>query len=72
MIEGRPAIERLNEPEPFFRALLVETGYDIETIPFARIQRAAGRSNNNFFSLLDSALSGLAGSSKGRLLIRST
>ncbi len=61
------AISALNEPEPFFRALLVETGYTIATIPFRRPPRAAGRSNNNFFTLLDFALSGLASSSKGLL-----
>lgn len=61
------AIERLNEPEPFFRALLVETGYPIEIIPFPRVPRAAGKSNNNFFTLLDFALNGLAGSSKSLL-----
>lgn len=61
------AIRRLNEPEPFFRGLLVETGYAIEQIPYKRPPRAGGRSNNNFFSLLDFALNGLAGSSKGLL-----
>ncbi len=61
------AIRALNEPEPFFRGLLVETGFKIETIPFKRPERAGGKSNNNFFTLLDFALNGLAGSSK-RLL----
>jgi glycosyltransferase involved in cell wall biosynthesis len=60
-------IEALNEPEPFFRGLLVETGYSVDTIPFKRPERAAGQSNNNFFALLDFALNGLAGSSKGLL-----
>ena len=58
------AIRALNEPEPFFRGLLVETGYAIEQIPYKRPPRAGGRSNNNFFTLLDFALNGLAGSSK--------
>lgn len=58
------AIRALNEPEPFFRGLLVETGFAIETILFKRAPRAGGRSNNNFFTLLDFALNGLAGSSK--------
>ena len=58
------AIAALNEPEPFFRALLVETGYRIETIPFKRPPRAAGKSKNNFFTLLDFALSGFASTSK--------
>lgn len=61
------AIRQLNEPEPFFRGLLVETGYAIEVIPFKRPARAGGRSNNNFFTLLDFALNGLAGSSKNLL-----
>lgn len=61
------AIRELNEPEPFFRGLLVETGFTIETIPFKRPERAGGKSKNNFFTLLDFALNGLAGSSKGLL-----
>jgi polyisoprenyl-phosphate glycosyltransferase len=61
------ALKRLNEPEPFVRGMLVETGYRIETIPFDRPPRAGGRSKNNFFTLLDFALNGLAGSSKGLL-----
>ncbi|NCP14021.1 MAG: glycosyltransferase family 2 protein [Sphingomonadales bacterium] len=58
------AIKAMNEPEPFFRGLLVETGFDIETIAYARPPRGGGKSNNNFFTLLDFALNGLAGSSK--------
>ncbi|RST30361.1 glycosyltransferase [Sphingomonas ginkgonis] len=61
------SIRELNEPEPFFRGLLVETGYKIETIEFHRPPRAAGESNNGFFALLDFALHGLASSSKGLL-----
>ena len=36
------AIKSLREPEPFFRGLLVETGYRIETIAFKRPARAGG------------------------------
>jgi glycosyltransferase involved in cell wall biosynthesis len=61
------AIAELNEPEPFVRGMLVETGFTIETIPFKRPPRAGGRSKNSFFTLLDFALLGLAGSSKGLL-----
>lgn len=63
------AIAALNEPEPFFRGLLVETGYRIETIPFKRPPRAGGKSKNGFLALLDFALSALAGSSKGLLRV---
>lgn len=61
------ATRMLSEPEPFFRGMLVETGYRLETISFLRPPRAGGRSKNNFFALLDFAMSALAGSSK-RLL----
>lgn len=61
------ATRRLAEPEPFFRGMLVETGYRLETIAYSRPPRAAGVSKNGFFALLDFAMSALAGSSK-RLL----
>lgn len=57
-------IHAMKEPEPFFRGMLVETGYSLETIPYARPLRRRGLSNNNFFTLLDFALSGLTSSSK--------
>lgn len=57
-------IAQLREPEPFFRGMLVETGFPIELVSYPRPPRAAGKSNNNFFALLDFALSGLAGASK--------
>ena len=60
-------LRKLNEPEPFFRGMLVESGYTIETIPYARPERAGGVSKNNFVSLLTFALSSLAAASK-RLL----
>lgn len=63
------ALKALNEPEPFFRGLLVETGFPLETIPYVRPPRAGGRTNNNFFTLLDFAIAGLTGSSKKLLRV---
>jgi len=63
------ATRQISEPEPFFRGMLVETGYRLELIPYPRPPRAAGSSKNNFFSLLDFAMSALAGSSKRLLRI---
>jgi polyisoprenyl-phosphate glycosyltransferase len=57
-------IQAMKEPEPFFRGMLVETGYSLETITYARPVRRRGLSNNNFLTLLDFALSGLTSSSK--------
>lgn len=63
------ATRNLAEPEPFFRGMLVETGYRLETVTYPRPPRAGGKSKNNFFALLDFAMSALAGSSKRLLRI---
>lgn len=63
------AIHAMNEPEPFFRGMLVETGFPLETITYARPRRARGVSNNNFLALLDFAVGGLTASSKRLLRI---
>jgi len=55
------------EPQPFFRGMLVESGYSIETIPYVRPPRERGETNNNFFTMADFGLSALSGSSMGLL-----
>jgi glycosyltransferase involved in cell wall biosynthesis len=59
-----------NEPEPFFRGMLIESGYRLAVIPFDRPQRAGGRSSNNYGALLNFALSGVGGSAKGLLRLQ--
>lgn len=56
-----------NEPEPFFRGMVVESGFRLELEPFDRPGRAAGESKNDFAALASFALSGLAGSAKSLL-----
>jgi len=56
-----------NEPEPFFRGMLVESGFRLAVIPFDRPQRAAGESKNNLGTLFSFALSGVAASAKSLL-----
>jgi len=56
-----------NEPEPFFRGMVVESGFRIALVPFDRPERAAGESKNGFSALTSFALSGLAGSAKSLL-----
>jgi glycosyltransferase involved in cell wall biosynthesis len=63
------AIRKMNEPEPFFRGMLVETGFPLQTIVYPRPPRTRGKSNNNFFALLDFAVAGLTASSKGLLRV---
>lgn len=66
----REVVEMLaswNEPEPFFRGMVVESGYRIAVLPYDRPERQTGKTSNNFWSLFNFALSGLAGSSKSLL-----
>ncbi len=61
------ALAAWNEPEPFFRGMVVESGFRIALIPFDRPERAGGTTKNNLRTLADFAVSGLAGSSKALL-----
>jgi hypothetical protein len=56
-----------NEPEPFFRGMLVESGFRMAILPFDRPERAAGETKNSVAALYSFALSGLAGSAKSLL-----
>ncbi|ATY30878.1 glycosyltransferase family 2 protein [Sphingomonas psychrotolerans] len=56
-----------NEPEPFFRGMLVESGFRLAIVPVDRPERAAGTSKNGLGSLASFALSGLAGSARSLL-----
>jgi glycosyltransferase involved in cell wall biosynthesis len=58
------------EPEPFFRGMLVESGYRIAVMPFDRPMRAGGMSSNNYWRLLNFALSGVGGSAKSLLRLQ--
>lgn len=61
------ALRHLNEPEPFFRAMLVESGYPIKLVPHVRGRRQRGVSSNTVGRLIDFAVSAASGSAK-RLL----
>ncbi len=66
----RRVVEELkgwNEPEPFFRGMLVETGHTLSTLPFDRPLRMRGASKNSFATLSGFVISSVAGSSKGLL-----
>lgn len=60
-------LRRWNEPEPFFRGMLAESGFTVALIPFDRPERAGGESKNGIASLAGFALSGLAGCAKSLL-----
>ena len=59
-----------NEPEPFFRGMVIESGYRLVVLPYDRPARAGGRSSNTFWTLLNFALSGIGGSAKSLLRLQ--
>ena len=56
-----------HEPEPFLRGMVVESGYRLAVVPYDRPQRAGGKTSNDFWTLLNFALSGIGGSAKSLL-----
>jgi len=64
-------LKTLKEPEPLMRTLLLEFGWPYKLIEFHRPERAGGRSNNNFFTLVDFSISAVSSSAK-RLIRYST
>lgn len=57
------------EPEPFFRGMLVESGFALSTVPYHRPDRAGGQTKNNLGTIIAFGLSGLASSSKALLRV---
>jgi glycosyltransferase involved in cell wall biosynthesis len=60
-------VKQWDEPEPFFRAMLVESGFPIATVPHKRGLRLRGKSSNTLLPILDFSISALSGSAR-RLL----
>jgi len=59
-----------NEPEPFFRGMLIESGYRLTVVPYDRPARIGGKTSNSFWTLLNFALSGIGGSAKSLLRLQ--
>lgn len=59
-----------NEPEPFVRGMVVESGYRLAVVPYDRPGRAGGRSSNGFWTLVNFALSGVGVSAKSLLRLQ--
>jgi len=63
----RDVMRGLDEPDPFFRGLVAELGFDVTTIQFTQAKRRAGKSSNNFFTLYDYAMIGITTYTKAGL-----
>jgi glycosyltransferase involved in cell wall biosynthesis len=46
----------INDPNPFFRGLIPELGFEIKQIPFVQDVRKKGTSKNNLYTLFDFAM----------------
>ena len=44
-------VRKINDPYPYFRGLVLELGYPVETIEFKQPRRHKGLSKNNFYIL---------------------
>ncbi len=61
------ALRSLNEPEPYFRGLIAEVGFERAFIEYDQPRRRHGRSSYTIFSLADYALLGLSSYSRAPL-----
>jgi glycosyltransferase involved in cell wall biosynthesis len=61
------AMRALKEPEPYFRGLVMEVGFERATVEYDQPLRRHGRSSYNLFSLADYALVGLSSYSRAPL-----
>ena len=63
------AMRQLKEPEPYFRGLVMEVGFDRATVEYDQPPRLHGRSSYSLLSLADYALVGLSSYSRAPLRI---
>ena len=61
------ALRNLNEPEPYFRGLIAEVGFERAFVEYDQPERRYGRSSYTIFSLADYALIGLSSYSRAPL-----
>jgi hypothetical protein len=53
-------LRSLNEPNPYFRGLVVDLGFSFVTTPYDQPSRKSGRSHHSLVDLVDYALLGLS------------
>lgn len=63
------ALRRIAGPYPFLRGLVAEMGFPMLLVPFHQEVRRSGKSKNNMYALIDTALLGLVSHSKVPLRI---
>ena len=62
-------LKDIDDPEPYLRGLVIESGFKPEIIKYDQEKRMAGITKNNFFTLYDLAMIGITSYSKAPLRI---
>ena len=57
-------IRNIDDPNPYFRGMISEVGYDIARVPFVKPERKRGKTKNNFLTLFDLAMLGITNHSR--------
>ena len=57
-------LRQVDDPQPYFRGLIAELGFDASQVTFHQPQRERGITKNNFFTLFDIAMLGITSHSK--------
>ena len=52
-------VREINDPNPYFRGIISNLGFDIKQISFIQKQRHVGKSKNNLYTLFDIAMLGI-------------
>ena len=60
---------KINDLNPYFRGLISDLGFKVETVKYVQKERKFGITKNNFFTLFDYALIGMISSSRAPLRI---
>lgn len=53
------ALAQIQDPYPYFRGLISEIGFKVDTVPYHQASRKRGFTKNNFFTLFDMAMLGM-------------
>lgn len=62
-------LKDIDDPEPYLRGLVIESGFKPEIVMYNQEKRVAGITKNNFFTLYDLAMIGITSYSKAPLRI---
>ncbi len=57
-------VRDLDDPEPYFRGMIAEIGFESAKIVYTQPRRKAGITKNNFYTLFDLAMNGMTSYSK--------